>query len=637
MKKLLVLSTFFIASFNLNAQEILISDFDTSIKETLLLKNGNKLNFVTTNLDSNTADSDCQCENIFSGLVLWVFESNNNFEIVNQKCFKREDLLPLFVIDLPIFDPNTGSSNTVYNNRSIWELNSSPQIKDAFYLDEEIVVHFLEGYGGSSSIHYPTGASQLLKFDLSTFTFYEPIHYPTSYFASNYGIIDKILKLNDNNLMHMSWTPQHTTDGGTLAWIENSVRSSYVYQEFYAQDEQFKPLIVPRPNGGSMLLGISEIFEANKDVYILDYKKNSANKISFLVSTDAFDGLYTDGVQYEKSVFLVEVDFGDIQNLVYNVVKSDLEIPNNFGGYDVFINEENNFVINFKPTQDDKQSWVNYNAIHILSDSGEIETIGLENEYLIQSESTQYADMTLSIGNAENYNNSANSSLGSHQIIDIAFSQDTFMTLEKVFNYVTTGCASNNCTRVKTGHSKILKLFNYDGTVLFRHIFGNNLGASGLGESSNLIDYRIGTIIIDDISYLHGGGNSYLYGGSFPIGSGFFGIKFNENTGYSIDDSPNIDGGAFGRLLDFSFDSVLSKSNFDKDLLEFNLKQNPVADKLIIEDLKNLDLCVFNILSQKLIEVKNTNIVDVSTLSKGVYFIKASDGIKSSTKKFIKN
>ena len=356
------------------------------------------------------------------------------------------------------------------------------------------------------------------------------------------------------------------------------------------------------------------------------------------MSTDAFDGLYTDGVQYEKSVFLVEVDFGDIQNLVYNVVKSDLEIPNNFGGYDVFINEENNFVINFKPTQHDEQSWVNYNAIHILSDSGEIETIGLENEYSIQAESTLYEDMTFSIGNVENYNNSAKSWPASHQIIDIAFSQDTFMTLEKVFNYVTTsGGGLYVSTRVNEGHSKILKLFNYDGTVLFRHIFSSY--ADGFGESSNLIDYRIATIIIDDISYLHGGGYNSTYGNGvgFPIGSGFFGIKFNENTGYSIDDSPNIDGGTFGRLLDFSFDSVLSKSNFDKDLLEFNLKQNPVADKLIIEDLKNLDLCVFNILSQKLIEVKNTNIVDVSTLSKGVYFIKASDGIKSSTKKFIKN
>tara|TARA_B110001469_G_C9361051_1_gene189114 strand:- start:216 stop:401 length:186 start_codon:yes stop_codon:yes gene_type:complete len=60
MKKLLLLINGFITSFNLNTQEILISDFDVPIVETLLLQNGNKLDFAFTNLDNNTADSDCQ-------------------------------------------------------------------------------------------------------------------------------------------------------------------------------------------------------------------------------------------------------------------------------------------------------------------------------------------------------------------------------------------------------------------------------------------------------------------------------------------------------------------------------------------------------------------------------------------------
>lgn len=45
---------------------------------------------------------------------------------------------------------------------------------------------------------------------------------------------------------------------------------------------------------------------------------------------------------------------------------------------------------------------------------------------------------------------------------------------------------------------------------------------------------------------------------------------------------------------------------------------------------------VFNILGKELIN-DTTNSINVSSLSKGVYFIKVSDGVNYSTKKFIKN
>ena len=637
MKNLLFLITLLTTPF-LSAQEISINYFDNDfgIIETMVLNNGNKLNFSYDNLDNNTADSDCQCENIFFGDVMWVFETNNNYEIINQQCFKREDLLPLFYIDLPIPNPDVGSSNTVYDNRSIWDGFSCPSIRDVFYIDNEIYVHFLDDYSIVGGFHTPTGASQLLKFDLSSFSFHSPIHYPTYYNYNSYGIIDKIIKLNETQLMHMYHRGVHTDDLGTLNGTSSALYGQG-YQNFMARkaNDDFRQLEVTDPVWGNIsYLNINEIFQANADVVVLDYKKNSENNISFLVVTNALDGLYTNGVQYETSLFLIGVDFTNLNNLTYNVVKSDLEIPRNislsYGDYNVFINEENNFVINAKPIQYESETWDFYNSIHILSDSGGFETISLENEYSVQWE---YNGQNHYLGHPNNSSNNVSASIYSaHKIIDIAFAQDTFMTLEVVRNYL------GNLSNVHS-ESQIIKLFNYEGTVLFRHIFSvSNFGApGGIGDSYNLFDDSFITHTLDDISYIHWSG----WTGSH-VGDGFSGLKYNEISGYSIDTSvgggvcnPNYD--ISFPLWQLSFDTILSSSNFDNHSFRFNLKQNPVKDKLNIEGFRNLDLCIFNSLGQRLIDVKSTNSIDVSHLSKGVYFVKGSDGVNSSIKKFIKD
>jgi hypothetical protein len=625
MKKLLFLSALLTTHF-LSAQEISLGNFDNDfgIIETIVLSNGNKLNFSIDNLDNNTADSDCQCENIFFGDVMWVFETNNNFEIINQQCFTREDLLQLFYIDLPIPNPDSPfQNNTVYDNRSIWDGFSCPSIRDVFYLDNEIFVHFLEDYSRVGGIHTPTGASQLLKFDLSSFSFHSPIHYPTYYNSNYYGIIDKIIKLNETQLIHMYHRGVHTDDTGTLNSTSLALYGQG-YQNFMARkaNDDFRQLEVTDPVwGNTSFLNINEIFQANADVVVLDYKKNSENNISFLVVTNALDGLYTNGVQYETSLFLIGVDFTNLNNLTYNVVKSDLEIPRNislnYGDYNVFINEENNYVINAKPIQYESETWDFYNSIHILSDSGGFETISLDNEYSVQWE---YQGQNYYIGNPYNSSNNVSASIYSpHKIIDIAFAQDTFMTLEVVRNYI--GNLSN-----PYGESRIIKLFNYDGTVLFRHIF-SIIGPPG--QYDFLFNDSFVTHTLDDISYLSG-----------DVGVNYIGLKYNEISGYSIDTSAGggvcIYDHSFP-LWQFSFDTILSSSNFDNHSFRFNLKQNPVTNKLNIEGLRNLDLCIFNSLGQRLIDVKSSNSIDVSHLSKGVYFVRGSDGINSSTKKFIKN
>ena len=144
-------------------QNILVSDFDTDYGiKTLMLNNGNRLVFASENLDNNTADSDCQCENIYFGNVLWVFEVNNSFEIIKQKCFEREDLLQFLYFYEYSYDGGT-RNETIFDLRDLWTANgNAPNVSEIYYLDNEVEVDF----GGL-----------LLKFNLDTYSFSEPIYY----------------------------------------------------------------------------------------------------------------------------------------------------------------------------------------------------------------------------------------------------------------------------------------------------------------------------------------------------------------------------------------------------------------------------------------------------------------------------
>ncbi|MEJ6675408.1 MAG: T9SS type A sorting domain-containing protein, partial [Polaribacter sp.] len=64
---------------------------------------------------------------------------------------------------------------------------------------------------------------------------------------------------------------------------------------------------------------------------------------------------------------------------------------------------------------------------------------------------------------------------------------------------------------------------------------------------------------------------------------------------------------------------------------------NPVKNILTIDGLVVQDVVIYSVLGKEVLKISNQNRVNVSSLSKGVYFIKVSDGINASTKKFIKN
>jgi hypothetical protein len=76
---------------------------------------------------------------------------------------------------------------------------------------------------------------------------------------------------------------------------------------------------------------------------------------------------------------------------------------------------------------------------------------------------------------------------------------------------------------------------------------------------------------------------------------------------------------------------------FENEATNFSIYPNPTTQFLNISSLILDAVTIYNIVGKELIKVSNQNRIDVSSLSKGIYIIKVSDGINTSTKKFIKN
>jgi hypothetical protein len=103
----------------------------------------------------------------------------------------------------------------------------------------------------------------------------------------------------------------------------------------------------------------------------------------------------------------------------------------------------------------------------------------------------------------------------------------------------------------------------------------------------------------------------------------------------------NIENGCTGEPLTFTItvlaDEDCTASVTDPSLLNFSIYPNPAKDRLYIDSDNVNNIIVYNLFGKEIIKINNQNTINVSSLSKGVYFIKVSDGINASTKKFIKD
>jgi len=96
-----------------------------------------------------------------------------------------------------------------------------------------------------------------------------------------------------------------------------------------------------------------------------------------------------------------------------------------------------------------------------------------------------------------------------------------------------------------------------------------------------------------------------------------------NNFGWTIDDAGPAAGCALG-IDDINLPSVFVYPNPVNSILYIEGNQNPV------------NVSIYNLLGKEVISSDSTNRIDVSSLSKGVYFTNIIDGNNSAIKKFIK-
>ena len=581
--------------------------------KSIILNNGNSLNVAGVNLDNNTAESPCQCAEYQFGQVLWIFEMDTEFNIVNQKCFKKSDINDLFY-----FYPNT---QTLHNESGVWGSSSCvPNIKDIFYLNGELTFHFLNGaFGGGdaynyplSNYYYPTNNSAIVKFNSEDFNFYNPMRVPVRFY-SNYKIIDKIFEINESKLAYLYHSAEYTSDSGTIndtaSQLHTNGFQTFVMQEFNGELSEYQ-----ESNGNYSLVYISEIFSGNSDEVILDYKQDSPNSLTLLVVANSLDGLYSSGIQYETSLYHIIIDFSDISNLQYSVTRSNLNIPYNtdlaYRDYKVFIDNNNNFVFKLKCTETTSQS---ENKLHFLYDNGSFNSVNLDMDYqldfdhLLQSGDGAYYINDVIYPNAGQINGTGYG----RKIKDIYFDDDNFVTLEEVSQrYIATGFQSS------WGNTwQVVKLYDYAGNVLSRNFF------------TDLPDFVIDYNLTEEIDYI-------------------FNFDFNFETFYSINkfgsrylidnfrNATSCEGSHTINMLEL-YSSLSTPDNYNSEISIF---PNPSSNLVFIKGTNTeLEVLVFDLSGKQVMREYITDKFDISCLEKGVYILQLSDGDKLTTQRIIKN
>jgi uncharacterized protein (TIGR02145 family) len=192
--------------------------------------------------------------------------------------------------------------------------------------------------------------------------------------------------------------------------------------------------------------------------------------------------------------------------------------------------------------------------------------------------------------------------------------------------------------------------YNYDGTPT-----GNKIAKSMASTTGWLNSTTLGTPGNNQSTNNSSGFNAYPKGYRWGfVGNGFSaeGVSavFWSTTDYSSSNANFFDIGNYREYVFTSGDfyykvngnsvrlvkdaTSLSTTDFSNSIIIY---PNPVKNILTIDGLVVQDVVIYSVLGKEVLKISNLNTIDVSSLSKGVYFIKVSDGINASTKKFIKN
>jgi uncharacterized protein (TIGR02145 family) len=188
--------------------------------------------------------------------------------------------------------------------------------------------------------------------------------------------------------------------------------------------------------------------------------------------------------------------------------------------------------------------------------------------------------------------------------------------------------------------------YNYDGTTTGNKIAKAMASTTGwdtstttgsvgndqsLNNSSGFNAFPVG-FRTDFLNFASEGYIAYFWSSTLlePSGRRVYGFtKFNVHLQSSTGGFSNS-----GYSVRFVRDATsLSTTDFSNSIIMY---PNPVKNMLTIEGLVVKDVIIYSVLGKVVLKMSNQNTIDVSSLSKGVYFIKVSDGINASTKKFIK-
>jgi hypothetical protein len=575
------------------------SDFsEFNWMKSFILKNGNSINLAGVNLDNNTANSPCQCEEYQFGQVFWIFEMDENNSIVNQKCYKKNDMESLFWI----YTDDT--KKNYYDARSVWDSNSCvPNVYDIFYLNDKLTFHFVNGAeGGSLYKNNRAGSSSVIvSFNTETFNFENTriVRVQEGWnHSSGFKIIDKIFEINNK-----------------LGCFVHLIDDSDIYDLYR---EGFQSFRLQEYNGDLIETNFNEIFNGNSDEKILKYKQDSPSSITLLVASNSTDGLYSSGVRYETSLYIIKIDFTDVSNLQFDVTKSNLSIPYNnslsYYDYRVFVDNNNLFAFKLKCKNIDSAE---ENKLHFLNNDGTYNSIDLDMDYqVIDSKypGTSY-EYTYYI-NYDLYINPRNSiDTYGRKIKDIYFDEGYFLTLEEV--------SIRAQQQIGDRAWDVIKLFDYQGNVLSRVFF--------TPFTSEHFEYFTSFENIDSFITQHPNTTEYFYGIN-KLGGNYLIDNF-HNLVQSA--SPSEKCGGSHKLIKFNFENTLSLDNYKNEKIK--IYPNPTSEKLFLNSSEDSNLKIYNSLGQLIFKINSSNIIDVSHLKSGVYFVKIFDGAEIFSKKFIIN
>ena len=360
-----------------------------------------------------------------------------------------------------------------------------------------------------------------------------------------------------------------------------------------------------------------------------------------LVTTSSTEGLYYEGQANTESLFIVEVDLSNIAEPEYSVTKSEVVLPSltpygiDYENYNVFVDNNNSFVIklrNFNGVSENQS-----NKLFLLSNDGQYSSIYLDMNYGLS-----FTDQVYNNGSLTHYFPTTANIEGSKELIDIAFNNNNFATLEQYI--FASGPTSNDFQEDYNYFQKVVKLFDYSGNILSRNYIVKDDSSSDINDPSiNQIDFSV----FEEIDYVFELGfsstNSWSVGDcSGPLrtiqsyGSGYLvnnfrgtGIDcFGENSlGYSL-------GGENLLLFD-----LYALSTPENEISKIKIYPNPSSDLLFIKGFDGLplDVVIFDMLGKKVIEQKVIEKINIGFLEIGVYFLTISDGINTSSHQVVKN